>query len=1237
MFRKGLLPALSFVWAAVILCSPAFAQIGTGKHFIDANFDEGFSMLSLDFDKDGDVDVVAASRLTGIEWFENTGSGFVSHSVTSTFSDTWSIHAGDLDNDGDLDIAAGAEETSETAWFEQINADSFTEHLLDNTPNISPHSVWITDLDGDNDNDILVAEWTGGNIVWWENDGNANFTRNVLDGNFGSAHSVTAADMDNDGDIDVVAAGGAKTAWWENDGNGSFARTNLGTSGGFGVFIFDIDQDGFKDIIRTERVNFDLDWFRNNGGTSFTLNTILSNFGESWSASAADFDLDGDMDIVAASYVPKDPNFLQDHISLFVNDGSNSFSEQVLETFNIGDRPRVVATADIDGDGDPDIPALITRTDDVLWYEILGSPVIPKSLTILQPNGAEKLQAGVVFPIQWTSTGPINNVKIEYSQDGGTSWIQLIGSVANNGSFDWTVPEISTDSALVRISDVDAPDTSDVSDSLFTILPTAVTLVSPNGGESFFGGSLQPITWNTTGVINLVNLEYSTDGGTSWQSIVNAVANTGSYDWTVPNITSDNALVRITDAGDLTRTDTSDSVFSIIATGFTITSPIPDTLIGHSLLAITWTTSGNIDSVNLAYSVDSGLSWISIADSLPNSGAFDWTVPDIDATVHLRLSSTNDDSIFIVSKSFVIDATGIVVSRPNGGEQWLGGATERILWFGSETIDSVKIELSLNNGADWMVIAESAPNTKGNTSHFDWNVPDTVSNAALIRISDAADGVPADTSDAVFSIVTGTITVTSPNGGESWPGLSAQTITWESMGDVDTVKIEYSTNNGSSWNTIVPAVANSGSYVWEVPNMTTLSAKVRVSQARSGNPSDESDAVFSIVSTSITVTAPNGGESLTGLTLLPITWNSTGILDSLRIEYSVNNGATWQTITSTAPNTGTYEWIVADVLTDSALIRISDAVDSNPSDVSDAVFSIEPGTASLTLTSPNGGEFWNGGSEHDILWSSVGPVSAVKIEYSFSNGRFWNVITDGTANSGSYLWTVPDVQTDSALVRISEAGTGQAFDISDAVFTIISSSITVLAPDGGEILMGNTGADILWASAGGISQVRLEYSLDLGATWNLIEAGAPNTGRYVWSVPNVDSDSALVRVSDTADGVPADVSNAHFSIRRNITGISVKAGGPPAEFRLSQNYPNPFNPQTNIDFSVKNQGAVFLAIYNIKGERVRVLFDGELAPGVYTSMWEGRDDRGRILPSGLYIYRIHIGDWQASRKLLFVK
>ncbi len=95
-------------------------------------------------------------------------------------------------------------------------------------------------------------------------------------------------------------------------------------------------------------------------------------------------------------------------------------------------------------------------------------------------------------------------------------------------------------------------------------------------------------------------------------------------------------------------------------------------------------------------------------------------------------------------------------------------------------------------------------------------------------------------------------------------------------------------------------------------------------------------------------------------------------------------------------------------------------------------------TASVTVSSPNGGESWAGGSSHSITWTATG-VTNVKLEYTL-DGSTWTAITASTAASaGSYTWTVPNSASTAAKVRVSDASNSAVSDTSNAAFTITTS------------------------------------------------------------------------------------------------------------------------------------------------------------------------------------------------------
>jgi len=93
----------------------------------------------------------------------------------------------------------------------------------------------------------------------------------------------------------------------------------------------------------------------------------------------------------------------------------------------------------------------------------------------------------------------------------------------------------------------------------------------------------------------------------------------------------------------------------------------------------------------------------------------------------------------------------------------------------------------------------------------------------------------------------------------------------------------------------------------------------------------------------------------------------------------------------------------------------------------------------------------------------------------------------------------------------------------------------------------------------------------------------------------------------------------------------------PNDFALGQNYPNPFNPTTSIEYNVADAANVSIRIYNVLGQQVRTLVNGQMSPGRYTVQWDARDEAGQSMPSGLYIYRMEAGSFSQTRSLVLMK
>jgi Tol biopolymer transport system component len=93
----------------------------------------------------------------------------------------------------------------------------------------------------------------------------------------------------------------------------------------------------------------------------------------------------------------------------------------------------------------------------------------------------------------------------------------------------------------------------------------------------------------------------------------------------------------------------------------------------------------------------------------------------------------------------------------------------------------------------------------------------------------------------------------------------------------------------------------------------------------------------------------------------------------------------------------------------------------------------------------------------------------------------------------------------------------------------------------------------------------------------------------------------------------------------------------PVGFALTGNYPNPFNPSTTISFSLPASGDVILSVYDITGRKVRELVNGPLGAGSHSVAWDGRDERGKAVSSGVYISRLTRGGNAVSRRMVLMK
>jgi hypothetical protein len=160
---------------------------------------------------------------------------------------------------------------------------------------------------------------------------------------------------------------------------------------------------------------------------------------------------------------------------------------------------------------------------------------------------------------------------------------------------------------------------------------------------------------------------------------------------------------------------------------------------------------------------------------------------------------------------------------------------------------------------------------------------------------------------------------------------------------------------------------------------------------------------------------------------------------------------------------------------------------------------------------------------------------------------------------------------------------------------------------------------------------------------------------YTFTFPNVTSFDWTQYYVDVT--VPNDASVKALSVRPHVysrftgtvyydditvevigTTLGVKDNsGLPRTFDLSNNYPNPFNPTTTIHFAVPQGGPISLTVYNVLGQQVRMLVQGNVSVGYHDVVWDGKDDRGMTVQSGVYFYRLQTGSVALVKKMVMIK
>ena len=677
--------------------------------------------------------------------------------------------------------------------------------------------------------------------------------------------------------------------------------------------------------------------------------------------------------------------------------------------------------------------------------------------------------------------------------------------------------------------------------------PELMQIISPNGNEIMVGGTTQiahitPIAvprfwWYGSGELEyteyLWGLYLSTDNGSSWEYLNSVSGNSDFAFINIPDISSDQCLLKISLQSYPGYTVYSDNLFSISNSLDTpkivlFTPNDNDICLKQgTTVPITW--FRNIASaVNIDLTTDGGQTWSQIASGV-NADSFEWVVPDsVTSNARIRVQSAEDPNVVDYSDHpFQIYHLDLLV--PNGGEIWMAGSTRMISWDNPMNCP-LELFISFDGGYNW----SSVTNLSGIQGVYYYTVPSVNSNQCKMKIQSTSNNAYYDVSDGVFTIST------SPNLPKvvlTYPSVQnihlevgqIVDLSWTRQ-NVTEVDLEFSADNGVSWTEIISGL-DANSFSWQVLDSPGFNSRIRVKASLDPGVSDVSDNPFSI--SKIQLLSPQGGEILTsdystGYSL-PITWTAAG-MTNVKIEYSSNGGASWTSISNSYNAAAeVYNWRLPGTPSNGYKIRVSNAANSAINRVSESFTLRNP----IKLTNANGGGFVTNGSLFTIKWQNqdVNPDWSIWWEYSFNNSTWTRIYSNATTiNAQQLTWFVTSGLGNFVWLRAVETSGNRIIGKSEGSFVVTDKSLILWSPVGGEEYNALSTQTITW-EAQGCTNLNISLSKDNGVSWTSIATNIPSSQlSYQWLVPDTPSVNCRIRLSDTSFAYMNLIDDACFSI-----------------------------------------------------------------------------------------------------------
>jgi len=745
----------------------------------------------------------------------------------------------------------------------------------------------------------------------------------------------------------------------------------------------------------------------------------------------------------------------------------------------------------------------------------------------------------------------------------------------------------------------------------------AVTVAFPNGGESFAVGTPVNISWTAANVAN-VKIESSVDGGVTWATIVATVpAAPAVYAWT-PAAAAANMLIKVTDAAG-TANGMSLQAFNVVAGA--VTPPVSP--IAKAVL--------NQVPANLAQINNSNVTRVAFTGAATAGDSIKVKVVDVLGASVEVLAVANAAGNFVGTINASALANGMVTLK--AGKQ-VNGAVAMWYTFADYLKDASTI------GAPTGLVIADVPADNGGFVY------------ATFVVSANHPGLATSDFNVVKSYefykrnTTGADTLWT-----AWAQIPAYSLL--DAGNKQTVLIPTVKNTVAQWKVVASTVASSStaSTVASGASLKVAELLDGVSKVSDGYVSAASDiavggSVDDIAPSALTVFSadnnPGNGVKLTwtpnidhgvvgSFTINEVTVPIYGV-DKYEVYRAVKGTTTFTLVGFAGPGSASYIDATAAAGTTVYDYYIK-LVDGNPDHVvktADMLAMSAVGGADFTSSGTVGlddlvliGSAW-GTKRGDANWVSLFDLNGdgvINVGDLVALGAAW-----GTSTKSAKMASTPTVSNPFELkaqvnetssmylvnINVKDAATlnGVAFSINydTKAFEFVKESVT-----------GLVGINLANENKPGVIDVASYFQNEkFNGT---ITLGFKSKGL------NSDMNIQMVNPEISVNNV--------ISAVTGVAAMTLKAL--PTVYGLNQNFPNPFNPSTTIEYSIPKTSRVELAIYNMAGQKVTTLVNSTQAASFYRVVWNGRNDAGQTVASGLYFYKLSAGNYSKVVKMNLIK